>query len=94
MDCEGPNKDIHNFTGSWTFTGPERLASAGQIKLNNDNCLLRGAQLRNIAELLTQQTGVPCYVAENPMACVALGAGKALENYEIMRRSLPMVSSA
>jgi rod shape-determining protein MreB len=50
-----------------------------------------GAQLRSIAQLLTQETGVPCYVAENPIACVALGAGRALENYEIMRRSLPLV---
>jgi hypothetical protein len=32
-------------------------------------------------------------VAENPMACVAFGAGRALENYEIMRRSLPTVYS-
>ncbi|RLC74660.1 MAG: rod shape-determining protein [Chloroflexi bacterium] len=47
-----------------------------------------GALLRNIDRLLTQETGVPCYVAENPMACVALGAGKALENFEQMRRSL------
>ena len=49
------------------------------------------SQLRNIAQLLTQETGVPAYVAENPIACVALGAGRALENYEIMRRSLPIV---
>jgi actin-like ATPase involved in cell morphogenesis len=28
-------------------------------------------------------------VAENPVACVALGAGKALENYETLRRFLP-----
>ncbi|MGL4648804.1 MAG: rod shape-determining protein [Caldilineaceae bacterium] len=52
-----------------------------------------GAQLRNIAQLITQETGVPAYVAENPIACVALGAGRALENYEIMRRSLPPVPS-
>jgi len=50
-----------------------------------------GSQLRYIAQLLTQETGVPSYVAENPIACVALGAGRALENYEIMRRSLPIV---
>ncbi|HEY63752.1 MAG TPA: rod shape-determining protein [Caldilineae bacterium] len=49
------------------------------------------AQLRYLDQLLTQETGVPCYVAENPMACVALGAGKALENYDLMRRSLPQV---
>lgn len=52
-----------------------------------------GAQLRSISTLFTQETGVPAYVAENPMACVALGAGRALENYEIMRRSLPLVYS-
>ena len=50
-----------------------------------------GAMLRNIDRLLTKETNVPCYVAEHPLACVALGAGKALENYEIMRRSLPVV---
>ena len=50
-----------------------------------------GAQLRYIDQLLTQETGVPCYVAENPLACVALGAGKALENFDVMRRSLPQV---
>jgi rod shape-determining protein MreB len=48
-----------------------------------------GALLRNMDRLLTQETGVPCYPAENPMACTAIGAGIALENYEIIRRSLP-----
>ncbi|OIO88827.1 MAG: rod shape-determining protein [Anaerolineae bacterium CG2_30_64_16] len=50
-----------------------------------------GALLRNIDQLLTKETGVPCFVAEHPLACVALGAGRALENYEIIRRSLPSV---
>jgi len=48
-----------------------------------------GALLRGIDRLLTKETGVPCYVADNPMACVALGAGKALEDYEVIKRSLP-----
>ncbi len=48
-----------------------------------------GALLRNVDRLLTKETGVPCYVADNPMACVALGAGKALEDYEVIKRSLP-----
>lgn len=48
-----------------------------------------GALLRNMDRLLTKETGVPCYVAENPIACVALGAGLALENYEVIKRSLP-----
>jgi rod shape-determining protein MreB len=48
-----------------------------------------GSQLRNFDRLLTRETGVPCYVADNPIACVALGAGRALETYEVIRRSLP-----
>ena len=50
-----------------------------------------GALLRGMDRLLTRETGVPCYVAENPKACVAIGAGRALENLHIMRRSLPAV---
>jgi rod shape-determining protein MreB len=47
-----------------------------------------GALLRNIDKLLTKETGVPCYVAEDAMACVAIGAGRALENYHVLKRSL------
>lgn len=50
-----------------------------------------GAQLRNIDQLLTRETGVPCYVVENPIACVVTGAGRTLENIEVMRRFLPPV---
>lgn len=50
-----------------------------------------GALLRNIDRLLTQETGVPCYIAENPMACVALGAGRALDIYDAIRRSMAVV---
>jgi rod shape-determining protein MreB len=49
-----------------------------------------GSLLRNFHQLLTKETGVPCYVADNPIACVALGAGKALENYDVIKRSLPV----
>ncbi len=48
-----------------------------------------GALLRNLDRFLTKETRVPCHVAENPIACVALGAGKALENYETLQRFLP-----
>jgi len=50
-----------------------------------------GALLRNVDVLLSRETGVPCYVADNPIACVALGAGKALENYESIKKMLPQV---
>jgi len=47
-----------------------------------------GSMLRNIDKLLTQVTGVPCHVAENPLNCVALGTGLALEHYDFFKKSL------
>jgi rod shape-determining protein MreB len=40
-------------------------------------------------ELLTQETGVPVYVADDPLECVAIGAGIALDHLDVIRRSLP-----
>jgi rod shape-determining protein MreB len=48
-----------------------------------------GALLRNVDRLMTQETGVPCYVTQDPISRVAVGAGRALENINILRRSLP-----
>ncbi len=48
-----------------------------------------GSLLRNVDRFLTGETGVPCHVADDPLACVAVGAGKALEQYEVLKRSLP-----
>lgn len=45
------------------------------------------ALLRNIDTMLTQQIGVPCYVADNPVACVALGAGWGLEIRDALERA-------
>jgi rod shape-determining protein MreB len=38
-----------------------------------------GALLRDIDKLLSEETGLPVIVAENPLTCVARGGGKALE---------------
>jgi len=47
-----------------------------------------GSMLRRINELLTDVTGVPCYVADQPANCVAIGTGVALEYIDILRDSL------
>lgn len=44
--------------------------------------------LRNLDELFSQATGVPCYVADEPLLCVAKGTGIALENLESYKRSI------
>jgi rod shape-determining protein MreB len=48
-----------------------------------------GALLRGLDELIAEQTNVPCQVADNPMDCVAIGAGAALEYLDVIKRSLP-----
>lgn len=48
-----------------------------------------GALLRHFDQLLTQETGVPCYVADGPLECVAIGAAIALDHLNIIERSLP-----
>jgi rod shape-determining protein MreB len=47
-----------------------------------------GALLRNIDKLMTKVTGVPAYIAEDPMLCVIKGAGTALEHLDEYVRSV------
>lgn len=44
--------------------------------------------LANLDRLMTDSTGVPCHVAENPLMCVAYGTGMALENLDLYKRSV------
>ena len=44
--------------------------------------------LRNLDKLLTDSLGVPVALAENPLLCVALGTGMALENLDLYKRSV------
>lgn len=44
--------------------------------------------LRNIDRLLTQKTGVPVHIAEDPMKCVVKGTGVAIENLDKFIRNV------
>lgn len=46
-----------------------------------------GALVRGFDKLLTIETNIPIHVAEDPLSCVALGTGKALEEYDAIRES-------
>lgn len=39
-----------------------------------------GALLRGFDDLISEETGIPVYIAQAPLDCVALGTGKSLEN--------------
>ncbi|PIP50200.1 MAG: rod shape-determining protein [Candidatus Brennerbacteria bacterium CG23_combo_of_CG06-09_8_20_14_all_44_41] len=47
-----------------------------------------GSQLRNLDALIFKATGVPAYVADEAMFCVAKGTGIILDNIEIYKRSV------
>ena len=43
-----------------------------------------GALLRGLDQLIQQQTGIPVHVAEDPLSCVAIGTGQALDHIEML----------
>ena len=47
-----------------------------------------GALLKGLSERLTKETGMPVRVAEDPLYCVVTGAGKCVENIELLRQIL------
>lgn len=49
-----------------------------------------GALLKYIDKLITEVIGVPCYIADDPLLCVAKGTGIALENLEMYKKTILM----
>ena len=47
-----------------------------------------GALLKNIDKRMSKETGLPVFIADDPLACVAIGTGKALEQEEIFDNML------
>jgi rod shape-determining protein MreB len=45
-----------------------------------------GALLKNFDTLLREETGLPVFLAEDPLSAVVIGAGKALESLDILRQ--------
>jgi len=60
-------------------TPPELVADLMETGI----CLTGGGgQLRGLAERLTEETHIRAWVAEDPLSCVARGAGKVLERFD------------
>lgn len=47
-----------------------------------------GALIKNLDRLVSDRTGIPVYIADEPLECVVRGAGKTLENIENLRSIL------
>lgn len=43
-----------------------------------------GALLRGLDQLIQKETGIPVHIAEDPLSCVAIGAGRALDHIEML----------
>ncbi|RFU65873.1 rod shape-determining protein [Peribacillus glennii] len=44
-----------------------------------------GALLRNLDKVISEETKMPVLIAENPLDCVAIGTGKALEHIHLFK---------
>lgn len=47
-----------------------------------------GALLKNMDELIFREIGVPAYIAQDPLFCVAKGTGAILENLDLYKKAL------
>jgi rod shape-determining protein MreB len=65
-------------------TPPELAADVMDrgIALVGGGSLLRGLDVR-----MRDETGLPIYVVDSPLTCVAIGAGRSLEEFDTIRRS-------
>ena len=45
-----------------------------------------GALLKGLDKLVSEETGMPVYMADEPLDCVVLGAGKALTAIDLLKR--------
>jgi len=53
------------------------------IIMSGGSCLLR-----NLDQLVTRATGIPAYIADEALLCVAKGTGIVLENLDAYKRSI------
>ena len=44
-----------------------------------------GALLRNLDKVISDETNMPVFIAEDPLDCVAIGTGKALDNIDLFK---------
>ena len=47
-----------------------------------------GSLLRNLDRLMSKRTGVPCFLADEALFCVAKGTGAVLENLDVYKKSV------
>jgi rod shape-determining protein MreB len=47
-----------------------------------------GSLIHGLDKLISQETGIPTYLADDPLSCVALGTGKAIDSLGALQESI------
>jgi rod shape-determining protein MreB len=47
-----------------------------------------GSLLKGLDERIRQETGMPVHITDEPLACVAIGSGKALQEISVLKKVL------
>src|SRR5919107_311964 len=83
---EGPLADILAAVHAALEETPPELAA----DITKQGILLAGggALLRGLEERVHRETGMPVRVADDPLSCVAMGAGMALEELDTLGRRI------
>ena len=81
--AEPVNAIVEAVKGTLERTPPEL---AGDIADRGVVLAGGGALLKGFDALLREETGLPVFLAEDPLSSVVIGAGKALEELEILRQ--------
>lgn len=76
---------IETIINTLSVTPPELSAD---IIVNGIYLAGGGAQIRNLDSLIAKRTGVQTFIADTPLECVAIGAGKVLENIDSLKEVL------
>ena len=77
---------IKSFAG-----GGDTIAALEMANVKNEFSYIStggGALLKNIDKLISRETGLPVQIADDPLSCVAVGTGKALEQEELFSSML------
>jgi len=81
---ENANAIVESVRNLLEITPPELI---GDISANGIVLTGGGSLVYGMGKLITQETGISAFVAEDAITCVAVGTGKALDNIEALKTS-------
>ncbi len=80
-------ESVQNIIDSVRMTLETTPAELAADIMENGIVLAGGSSLlKGLDKLLAKETGMPVHLAEEPLNCVAIGAGKALEHFDLLER--------